>query len=151
MKDAEFFVSRFIDYSGKDGLFRKYRVALIDGGAFACHMGVSSHWMVHYLNAGMYEDAQKRGEEAHFMETFDDFSQRHRQALKAIYERTKLDYLCIDCAETLDGELLIFEVDHCMVVHAMDLEDLFPYKQVHMQKVKTAFRDYLFRLKAARA
>lgn len=151
VKDAEFFVSRFIDYSGKDGLFRKYRVALIDGGSFACHMGVSSHWMVHYLNAGMYEDAQKRNEEAHFMETFDDFFQRHRQALEAVYERTKLDYLCIDCAETLDGQLLIFEVDHCMVVHAMDPEDLFPYKQVHMQKVKTAFRDYLFHLKAVQS
>jgi len=146
---AEFFLSRFIDYSGKDGLFRKFRVALIDGEPFACHMAVSSAWMIHYLNAGMYEDAQKREEEASFMAQFENFARRHRVALDAIYRRTKLDYLCIDCAETLEGRLLVFEIDHTMVVHAMDPEHLFPYKQPHMQKVKTAFRDLLHSLISA--
>jgi glutathione synthase/RimK-type ligase-like ATP-grasp enzyme len=144
--DEEFFISPFIDYSGKDGLFRKYRVVLVDGKPYASHMGVSSNWMIHYVNAGMYEDAQKREEENAFMEHFDDFALRHRAALDAIYQRTHLDYVCIDCAETQDGQLLIFEVDHTMVVHAMDPEHLFPYKQFHMQKVKNAFRNYLFRL-----
>jgi len=149
VNETEFFLSRFIDYSGKDGLFRKMRVALIDGKPYACHMGVSSHWMIHYLNAGMYEEAWKREEEARFMDDFDDFVMRHRSALDAIYQRTQLDYLCIDCAETPDGQLLIFEIDHAMVVHAMDTEAMFPYKQTHMLKVKNAFRDYLFRLTAA--
>jgi glutathione synthase/RimK-type ligase-like ATP-grasp enzyme len=149
VKDAAFFVSRFIDYSSRDGLFRKFRVALIDGKPFACHMGISSNWMIHYVNAGMYEDAQKRTEEAAFMEYFDDFAQRHRAALDAIHQRTKLDYVCIDCAETQAGQLLIFEIDHAMVVHAMDPEQLFPYKQVHMKKVEDAFRDYLVRLTSA--
>ncbi|MDO8463643.1 MAG: hypothetical protein Q7S46_00090 [Gallionella sp.] len=146
--EPEFFLSRFIDYSGKDGLFRKFRIAMIDGVPFASHMAVSSNWMVHYVNAGMYEDARKRAEEACFMEQFDDFAQRHRLALDAIYRRMKLDYLCIDCAETRDGQLLVFEADHIMVVHAMDPEYLFPYKQRHMQKIKNAFRDFLFRLTA---
>jgi len=139
----DFFVSQFIDYSGADGQFRKIRIMLIDGEPYACHMAVSSHWMVHYVNADMYEDAQKRAEEAFFLEHFEDFVQRHRNALTAIAERTGLDYLGIDCAETADGKLLVFEIDHAMVVHAMDLEDLFPHKQHHMQKVKTAFRQML--------
>jgi len=147
--ESEFCLSRFIDYSGKDGLFRKFRVALIDGVAFACHMAVSSHWMVHYVNVGMYEDAQKRAEEATFMEHFDLFAQRHQSALDAIYKRTKLDYLCIDCAETQEGQLFVFEIDHAMVIHAMDPEDLFPHKKRHMQKVKNAFLDFLFRLSAS--
>ena len=141
--EPEFFLSRFIDYSGMDGLFRKMRIALIDGVPFVCHMAVSSNWMVHYVNAGMYEDASKREEEASFMAHFDDFIQRHRLALDAIFERTRLDYLCIDCAETRNGQMLIFEVDHVMVVHAMDPEDQFPYKQRHMQKLKDAFRAFL--------
>ncbi len=143
---AEFFVSPFIDYSNPDGLFRKFRIALVDGAPYACHMGVSSNWMIHYVNAGMYEDAQKRSEELAFMEGFDDFRRRHGKALDAIYRRTQLDYLCIDCAETQAGELLIFEIDHTMVVHAMDTAELFPYKQVHMLKVKNAFREFLLRL-----
>ena len=80
------------------------------------------------------------------MQHFDDFALRHRAALEAIHRRTGLDYLCIDCAESRDGQLFIFEIDHTMVVHAMDPEQLFPYKQVHMLKVKNAFRNFLFRL-----
>jgi glutathione synthase/RimK-type ligase-like ATP-grasp enzyme len=146
VEGEDFFLSRFIDYSGKDGLFRKCRIALIDGSPFSCHMAVSANWMIHYVNAGMYEDAQKRAEEGDFMANFDEFARRHRAALDAIHRRTKLDYLCIDCAETRDGQLLVFEIDHAMVVHAMDPELLFPYKQIHMLKVKNAFRDFLFRL-----
>jgi len=144
VSDGVFFLSRFIDYSGADGMFRKIRVALIDGAPFACHMAVSSNWMIHYVNADMYTNADRRAEEASFMADFEAFAERHRAALRAIYERTGLDYVCIDCAETPDGQLLIFEIDHAMVVHAMDPEDMFPYKQVHMRKVRDAFRDYLF-------
>ena len=145
---ADVFLSRFIDYRSADGFYRKMRVALIDGVPFACHMGVSKHWMIHYLNAGMYEEAWKRQDEAAFMAGFDEFARRHRAALDAIYRRSGLDYVCIDCAQTADGELLVFEIDHAMVVHAMDTEAMFPYKQHHMQKVKNAFRDYLIRLTA---
>jgi hypothetical protein len=148
--EVDFYLSRFIDYSGKDGYFRKMRVALIDGKPFACHMAVSVNWMVHYVNAGMYEEAWKRAEEVFFMDHFANFVQRHQVALNAIAQRTQLDYLFIDCAETQDGQLLVFEIDHAMVVHAMDLEDQFPYKQTHMLKVKNAFRDYLIRLTAGR-
>jgi len=146
--DPAFYLSRFIDYSGPDGLFRKFRIALIAGQPFACHMGISSHWMIHYLNARMYEDAAKRMEESRFMDSFAVFAERHKDALTAIHQRSKLDYVCIDCAETRNGELLIFEIDHAMVVHAMDPEDLFPYKQVHMRKVRQAFEDYLKTLTA---
>jgi glutathione synthase/RimK-type ligase-like ATP-grasp enzyme len=142
--DNAFYLSRFVDYSGADGLFRKYRVALIDGTPYACHMAISSHWMIHYVNAGMYRDAGKRAEEAAFMDHFADFARRHKAALDAIYQRCGLDYICLDCAESRDGQLLIFEVDHAMVVHAMDPEDLFPYKQEHMLKVRTAFENLLF-------
>ena len=143
--ENDFFLAPFIDYRGQDGLFRKFRVALIDGQPFACHMAVSANWMIHYVNAGMYEDAAKRAEERRFMENFADFAERHSAALAAIHQRTQLDYLCLDCAETADGQLLIFEIDHAMVVHAMDSEELFPYKQLHMQKVQDAFRAFLFR------
>ncbi|MFZ2268521.1 MAG: hypothetical protein WAV95_13180 [Azonexus sp.] len=146
LEDDAFFLAPFVDYGGKDGLFRKFRVALIDGQAFACHMAISENWMIHYVNAGMYEAAEKRAEELAFMEDFAAFAKRHAEALRAIQQRTGLDYLCLDGAETADGQLLIFEIDHAMVVHAMDLDEMFPYKQVHMQKVKDAFRSFLFSL-----
>lgn len=143
VKVESFYISRFVDYSGTDGLFRKYRIALIDGKPFASHMAISSDWMIHYLNAGMYEDAAKRAEEEAFMANFDAFAQKHQAALSAIHQRSKLEYVCVDCAETRDGDLLVFEIDHAMVVHAMDSTALFPYKQVYMQQVKKAFENYL--------
>jgi len=143
--DAVFFISRFIDYSQADGHFRKIRIALIDSQPHACHMAVSSHWMIHYVNAGMYDAAWKREHELMFFSHFEEFSQRHQGPLRAIAGAIGLDYLCIDCAETASGELLVFEVDHAMVVHAMDTEAQFPYKQIHMKKVKDAFREMLFK------
>lgn len=141
-----FFVSRFIDYRGADDLFRKYRVVLVDGVPYAGHMGVSAHWMIHYLNAGMTESAPKRAEEEAFMRGFETgFARRHATALRAISDRFGLDYLVIDCAETARGELLVFEVDPGAVVHAMDPADLFPYKCAPMAKVFAAFRTLLLR------
>lgn len=145
IKGAEFFVSSFVDYSDTDGLFRKFRIVLVEGEAFACHMAVSAHWMVHYVNADMYQDATRRDEEAAFMADFDAFVRRHQAALQAIFARTQIDYLGIDCAETRDGDLLVFEIDHAMVVHAMDPEDMFPYKQPHMHRIRNAFRNMLLR------
>jgi hypothetical protein len=140
----EFYISRFVDYRGEDGQFRKYRIVLIEGRPFICHMGISSHWMIHYLNAGMTESAEKRAEEERFMAGFDeDFALRHKDAFHAIHERMGLDYLGIDCGETADGRLLIFEVDSNMVVHTLDPVDVFPYKQPQMRKVFAAFREML--------
>jgi glutathione synthase/RimK-type ligase-like ATP-grasp enzyme len=139
-----FYVSRFVDYRGPDGLFRKSRIVLIHGRPYVCHMAISAHWMIHYLNAGMTESAEKRAEEARFMVSFDDeFASRHAAAFHAIHERMGLDYLGIDCGETSTGELLIFEVDSNMIVHAMDTAEVFPYKQPQMQKVFAAFRTML--------
>ena len=139
-------VSRFVDYSNADGMFRKYRIVLIDGRPFICHYAISQHWMIHYLNAGMTESAEKRAEEAACMAGFDEgFAKRQRAALQEIDRRMGLPYLGIDCAEMPNGDLLVFEADNAMVVHAMDPVDMFPYKVPAMRKVFHAFRDLLQR------
>lgn len=146
VEGAQFYVSRFVDYRGGDGLFRKYRVALIDGKPYICHYAISQNWMIHYLNAGMTESQEKRAEEAAEMARFDDgFAKRHAAALQAIDQRMNLPYLGIDCAEMPNGDLLIFEADNAMIVHAMDPQDMFPYKVPAMQKVFTAFRRLLLK------
>ena len=148
--DAEFYVAPFVDYRSRDGLFRKARIAIIEGRPFVCHMAISQHWMIHYLNADMRNDAARRAEEARFMANFDgDFGMRHAAAFRSIAERTGLEYLPIDCAETQDGKLLVFEVGTAMIVHSMDPPDLFPYKRPQMDKVFKAFQAMLHN--AARA
>ena len=143
---SEFYVSSYVDYRSPDGLFRKYRIVLIDGRPYAAHLAISEHWMVNYVNADMAKSAWKRAEEAAFMAHFDEgFARRHAHALKAIHERLHLDYVILDCAETPEGQLLLFEADSAAMVHANDPVDLFPYKQPQMQKVFDAFRGMLER------
>jgi hypothetical protein len=141
---AEFFIAPFVDYRGGDGLFRKYRVVLIDGRAYAGHMAISSRWMIHYLNADMIDNQQNRAEEAAFMRDFDaSFGARHQEALREIARRCGLDYLIMDCGETRDGRLLIFEIGNAMIVHSMDPEHVFPYKAGQMKKLFGAFQAML--------
>ncbi|OIQ64063.1 hypothetical protein GALL_543900 [mine drainage metagenome] len=141
-----FYLSPFVDYRGPDGLFRKYRVSLIEGRPFICHMALAPHWMLHYLNAGMVEHAERRAEEARVFATFDqDFALRHAAAFRALQDRIALDYYALDCGETPDGTLLIFEADTAMVVHTMDPPDLFPYKAPQMLRIFQAFRALLQR------
>jgi hypothetical protein len=149
---GRFHVTQFVDYSGRDGMFRKYRVAMIDGQAHLCHMAVSQDWMVHYLNAGMYEHATRRAEEAEAMATFETgFGARHGAALAALQARCGFDYFSIDCAELADGRLLVFEVDTAALVHVMEAPDVFAYKHAHMRLVYDAFEAMLRRRLAGTA
>jgi len=149
--EQAFFVSRFVDYSSADGLYRKYRAVFVDGKPYACHMAIADRWDIWYLNAGMAFSAEKREEEARFMRDFDHgFAFRHRAALAAIASRVGLDYFTIDCAENKNGELLIFEADNTAVVHNMDSPVVFPYKAPQMRKIFDAFAAMLDRRRPGR-
>lgn len=138
--EEEFFCAPFVDYRGADGLFAKARVVLIQGEPFASHMACSAHWMVHYLNAEMETNPARREIEAGWMAGFDaGFARRHGPALRAISQRLGLDYFGLDCAEMVDGRLLVFELDVAMIVHDMDSAALFPYKKPAMKKLFAAF------------
>jgi len=141
---SEFYVSSYVDYRSPDGFFRKYRIVLIDGRPYVAHLAIAEHWMVNYVNADMEQSPWKRAEEAEFMAQFDEgFARRHATALGAIHEHLRLDYVVLDCAETKEGQLLLFEADSAAMVHANDPTDLFPYKQPQMNKVFAAFHRML--------
>ena len=137
--EPAFFAARFFDYSGADGLFRKLRVVFVQGRPYLAHLAVSSRWMVHYLNADMGEAAH-RAEEAAAMANFDQgFAARHAAAFDAMTEALGLDYYGVDCAETLDGRLVLFEADVAMLVHSMDPAELYPYKTPAMARLFAGF------------
>lgn len=143
---AQFYVAPFVDYRSSDGLFRKYRIVLIEGVPYAVHMAVSKNWMVHYLNADMFGNEANRAEEARFMASFDaEFATRHAVALAEVHRRTGLDYVLLDCSETRDGKLLIFEAGTAMVIHTLDPDVIFPYKRPQMEKIFDAFEQMLRR------
>ena len=142
-RSLDFFVAAFFDYSGGDGLYRKLRVVFVAGQPFIAHMAVSARWMIHYLNADMGEAAHRQAEAA-AMAGFDEgFAVRHAEAFRALTGAFGLDYVGIDCAETADGRLVVFEADVAMIVHAMDSAELYPYKKPAMAKLFAGFVDAL--------
>lgn len=143
--ETEFFLSSFIDYSSKDdGLFRKYRIAFIDGKPYGCHMAISKQWDIWYLNAHMAASQNKLAEEEKFLTRFDEtFGKKHEKAMAELAKALGLEYFAIDCAETKDGELFIFEGSNTMIVHNMDSPEVYPYKGPQMKKIFAAFTDML--------
>ncbi|MEI7839428.1 MAG: RimK family alpha-L-glutamate ligase [Methylococcaceae bacterium] len=145
-ENDEFYVSEFVEYISHDKCYRKLRIALIDRKPFICHLAISENWMVHYNSSGMELNEHKRAEEQAVMENFDDdFAARHHEALFAIADKLNLNYVVIDCAETQDGELLLFEADPRCWIHATDSIEIFPYKPAVMQKAFDAFRFLLLK------
>ena len=142
--NKHFFVSPFYDYADADGLYRKFRIVLMAGKPYLAHMAISENWMVHYLNAGMTESAHKRDIEAEQMLQFEQqFAQKHAKALNTIHAKVGTDYFALDCSETAEGKLLIFEVGTSMLVHDMDSHSLFAYKAAQMQHIFNGFREFL--------
>ena len=145
-QEQDFFVARFVAYASPDGLYRKYRLTMVDGKPYACHMAIAERWDIWYLNAYMAFSEEKRAEEAIWMQDFDTaFAARHRHALDEMSRRVGLDYFIVDCAENQAGELLVFEADNTAVVHNMDPPAVFPYKPPQMRKIFTAFTAMLSR------
>ena len=145
-QEQDFFVARFVNYAGPDGLYRKIRLTMVDGKPYACHMAIAERWDIWYLNAYMAFSEEKRAEEAVFMQDFDHaFAARHKNALDEMSRRVGLDYFIVDCAENQNGELLVFEADNTAVVHNMDSPVVFPYKPPQMRKIFAAFTAMLSR------
>jgi hypothetical protein len=145
-QEQDFFVARFVNYAGPDGLYRKIRLTMVDGKPYACHMAIADRWDIWYLNAYMAFSDEKRAEETIFMQDFDHaFAARHKNALDEMSRRVGLDYFIVDCAENRNGELLVFEADNTAVVHNMDSPVVFPYKPPQMRKIFAAFTAMLSR------
>lgn len=139
-----YYLSDYIDCSKEDGLFRKFRVALIDKKPYVCHLAISADWIVHYISSRMDLSAEKRCEEQKFFNEFDSiFLKKHGGCFAQIAERIDLDYVVLDCAESKEGELVLFEADNAAWIHDIDSPDVYPYKSATMNLAFSAFTNML--------
>jgi len=138
--DADIEVTAFYDYSGSDGLFRKFRVAFIDGQPHLARASVSYNWRAPYISLSEENFAPgERVEEANLTSSFNaTFAVRHRAAFDSIVEAAQLDCFDIDCAETIDGRLLVFEAGAAMLTHVADPSPLHPYNPPSCVKMSAA-------------
>jgi hypothetical protein len=135
-----FYVMPFIDCALADGYYRKYRVIVVDGVPYPYHLAISRHWMIHYYNTPMREQAWMREEEERFLSGFEPvFGAKLQKALEEIASILGLEYLGVDCSIDRNGRLVIFEADPAMIVHAGDDPELFGYKYPYARRIFKAF------------
>ena len=87
-----------LDARDGKGMFRKFRVMIVDGQLYPLHLAISQDWKVHYFTADMADSAANRGGRR--------ISQRHGErhrargvaALERIAATLDLDYGGIDFA-----------------------------------------------------
>ncbi|MDQ6929348.1 MAG: tetratricopeptide repeat protein [Candidatus Eremiobacteraeota bacterium] len=138
-ESAFYYVTEFVDYRNEDGYFRKYRIILVDGVPFPFHMAISQHWMVHYYNAPMAQNAWMRAEEERWMAGFEGaFTLAQQRSLRDMAKALDLEYFGVDCAIGPDGRVLVFEADPGVIVHVSDPVDIYPYKHTYVPRIFAA-------------
>jgi tetratricopeptide (TPR) repeat protein len=132
------YVIEYIDYASRDGHFRKYRFIFVGGKILPYHLAIGNDWKVHHVTTDMANQPWMQQEEAIFLDNPTAvFSPANYAALREIRNRIGLDYFGIDCGLDGRGNLVVFEVNASMLVHADNGE--FPYKNPAVHAIKAAF------------
>ena len=135
---------RLLDARDGAGLYRKYRVMLIDGKFYPLHLAISRCWKVHYFTAEMAENASFRAEEARFLSDMAAvLGPRAMAALAAIRDRLGLDYAGVDFALGPAGEMLLFEANAAMAIVPPDADPRWDYRRPAIERALAAVRRML--------
>jgi len=133
-----------LDARDGDGLFRKFRVMIVDGKFYPLHLALSSHWKVHYFTADMAHTAANRDKDAAFL---DDMAgvvgARGMAALQRIGAALGLDYGGIDFAVNGAGDILFFEANATMVVLPPTADAKWDYRRPACERIVAAVRRML--------
>ncbi len=108
-----FYISAFSDYQSPDGNYRKARIIVVDGEAYARHLIIADHWKVHGESRSklMTDNMALQQEEEDFVNSLSD---EHKAIFRKIHAVIGLDYFGIDCHFNEKGEIIIFEINACM-------------------------------------
>ena len=147
--DHDHYLIEYIDYRSSDDCFRKYRFIFVNGQILPYHLAISNDWKVHHVNTDMANQRWMQQEEEAFLNNPETvFGPANYAALQAIQQRIGLEYFGIDCGLDGSGNIVVFEVNASMLVHAKN-ED-FPYKTPAVQRIKVAFDAMLRKLATRR-
>lgn len=136
-----------LDARDRHGMFRKYRVMIVDGRLYPLHLAISRHWKVHYFTADMADRPDHRAEDAAFLADMRVIGDKAVAGLARIAAALGLDYGGIDFAVNAEGEVLFFEANATMIVTQPVRDAKWDYRRPAVEAVLAAVRTML----AARA
>jgi glutathione synthase/RimK-type ligase-like ATP-grasp enzyme len=127
-----------------DGLFRKYRMMIVDDELYPMHAAISNEWKVHFFSAGMTLHPERRAEDAAFLAAPESvLGPTALRALDAIRVRLQLDYGGIDFGLDERGRILVFEANATMTLPAPPSGALWDYRRAPVARILEATRNML--------
>jgi Flp pilus assembly protein TadD len=126
------------------GMFRKFRVMIVDGKLYPLHLAISRNWKVHYFKADMADSALNRAIDAAFLQDMPRvIGERGVAALDRIRATLDLDYGGIDFAVSEQGDILFFEGNATMVMVPLAGDEKWAYRRPAFDAVFAAVRAML--------
>lgn len=144
-----YYVTEWVDFqSSSDGLYRKSRIAIVDGKIMPRHRFISDDWNVHakcrHKTITMSEENRQKEEEDYIHTPIEQtISSAAYETLKIIHQTLGLDYFGVDCHIKPNGDLLIFEINSAFhMMHQAHREKL-AYLLPAVDRVIKTFNDML--------
>jgi len=132
-------VLQYLDASGRDKKFRKYRVMMVDGQLYPLHLAVSPNWKIHFVTADMEDNAAHRDEDAAFLKDMKTvLGPRAMTAVGKIQSMLGLDYAGIDFGMTQNGKILVFEANATMAVPPPPADPRWDYRRPAVKAIHDA-------------
>jgi tetratricopeptide (TPR) repeat protein len=143
--DHDHYLIEYLDYISTDGHFRKYRFIFVGNEILPYHLCIGRDWKLHHINTDMaHQPWMQQEEEAFLNNPAGVFGPAQFKALEDIRQRVGLDYFGIDCGLDASGQVVVFEVNASMLVHARN--EGFVYKDPAVRRIKLAYDAMLRRL-----
>ena len=135
-----YYLTQFVDYN-IEGIFKKYRLLIVDGKVYLRHVIFNDHWMIHSRSREfMKKNQQYNDMEIEILETFDEvLKPLIQQTIKQIHQKIQLDYFGIDCTIDQNGTITLFELNANMNV----LIDKNDRMNKYIQKIQDAIEQMI--------
>ena len=141
LPDGDLIAMNYLDGRGSDGMYRKYRVMLIDGRLYPLHLAIGPDWKVHYFTADMAHNTAHQEEERGFLGDMEGtLGSGAIAVLEEIQRRLGLDYAGVDFGLDADGNVLLFEANATMTVPSREVNVQLAYRVPYHERVINAVR-----------
>jgi hypothetical protein len=124
----EYYLTQYYDY-GIDGIYKKYRLVVVEGKVYLRHLIFSDYWMIHARSRKfMDKHPLFKEKERDMQENFEQIVKPMiEKTIYKIYETLPLDYFGIDCSIDKEGNICIFELNANMNVLTNNMQSLSKY------------------------
>ena len=114
----DYYLIQLYEYK-EDGVYKKYRIVVVDGELFIRSLIIGNHWLVHRSKAQYFMEnhPQFNQEEVNTLKNFEfSLKERIEPIIREIHQRIQLDYFGIDCSIDKQGQICLFEANASMNV-----------------------------------